>query len=337
MINTLKRSWSRFGLLLVLMAFLAFFIWRAEGFLTEYNLFTLVRFASVQVMIAFAQMLALSAGEMNLSIGAIGGMVAMFAGAMMEIFGVPPLIAIAASLALAVILGLINGFLVTRTGISSFIITLATSSIFTGIMLIVTKADSFDSLPKSFLTFSRQRTLGLALSPLFWIMVLIAITLWLVYNRTALGREILAVGANRRAAQMSGLNQRTILMKTHVLSALLAGVAGIMTAHVLSALLAGVAGIMTAAMLADAVPIIGSEWLMGSFAANAVGGTAITGGAVSVFGTVLGGFLIAIIYNGVLLLNVSNFFVNFFLGLVLLLAVYLDRLRKVYAERTSLP
>jgi ribose transport system permease protein len=321
MINTLKRSWSRFGLLLVVMAFLAFFIWRAEGFLTEYNLFTLVRLASVQVMVAFAQMLALSAGEMNLSIGAIGGMVAMFAGAMMEMLGVPPLIAIAAALTLAVILGLINGFLITRTGISSFIITLATSSIFTGIMLIVTKADSFDSLPKSFLTFSRQRTLGLALSPLFWIMVLIAITLWLVYNRTALGREILAVGANRRAAQMSGLNQRTILMKTHVLSALLAGVAGI----------------MTAAMLADAVPIIGSEWLMGSFAANAVGGTAITGGAVSVFGTVLGGFLIAIIYNGVLLLNVSNFFVNFFLGLVLLLAVYLDRLRKVYAERTSLP
>ena len=57
MINTLKRSWSRFGLFLVLMAFWAFFIWRAEGFLTEYNLFTLVRFASVQIMIAFAQTL----------------------------------------------------------------------------------------------------------------------------------------------------------------------------------------------------------------------------------------------------------------------------------------
>lgn len=321
MINTLKRSWSRFGLLLVLMAFWAFFIWRAQGFLTEYNLFTLVRFASVQIMIAFAQMVALSAGEMNLSIGAIGGMVAMFAGGMMEILGVPPLIAIAISLTLSVILGLINGFLITRTGINSFIITLATSSIFTGIMLIVTKADSFDSLPESFLTFSRQRTLGLALSPLFWIMILTAIVLWLLYSRTSLGREILAVGANRRAAQMSGLNQRTILMQTHALSALLAGVAGI----------------MSAAMLADAVPIIGTDWLLGSFAATAVGGTVITGGAVSVFGTVLGGLLIASIYNGVLLLNVSNFFVNFFLGLVLLLAVGLDRLRKVYAERTSLP
>jgi ribose transport system permease protein len=321
MINTLKRSWSRFGLFLVLMAFWAFFIWRAEGFLTEYNLFTLVRFASVQIMIAFAQMVALSAGDMNLSIGAIGGMVAMFAGAMMEILGVPPLVAIAASLALSVILGLINGFLITRTGINSFIITLATSSIFTGIMLIVTKADSFDSLPESFLTFSRQRTLGVALSPLFWIMIVAAIALSLFYNRTSLGRQLLATGANRRAAQMSGLNVPGIIVQTHVLSAFLAGVAGI----------------MSALMLADAVPIIGTDWILGSFAATAVGGTVITGGSVSVFGTVLGGFLIASIYNGVLLLNVSNFFVNFFLGLVLLIAVYLDRLRKVYAERTSLP
>ena len=321
MINTLKRSWSRFGLFLVLMAFWAFFIWRAEGFLTEYNLFTLVRFASVQIMIAFAQMVALSAGDMNLSIGAIGGMVAMFAGGMMEILGVPPLIAIAAGLALSVILGLINGFLITRTGINSFIITLATSSIFTGIMLIVTKADSFDSLPESFLTFSRQRTLGVALSPLFWIMIVAAIALSLFYNRTSLGRQLLATGANRRAAQMSGLNVPGIIVQTHVLSAFLAGVAGI----------------MSALMLADAVPIIGTDWILGSFAATAVGGTVITGGSVSVFGTVLGGLLIASIYNGVLLLNVSNFFVNFFLGLVLLIAVYLDRLRKVYAERTSLP
>lgn len=321
MINSLKRSWTRFGLFLVVLAFWAFFIWRAEGFVTEYNLFTLIRFASVQIMIAFAQMVALSAGEMNLSIGAIGGMVAMFAGGLMELYSMPPLVAITSGLILSILLGLINGLAITRTGINSFIITLATSSIFTGIMLIVTKAHSYDALPESFLTFSRLRTFGLAISPLFWIMIITAGVLYLLYSKTALGREILAVGANRRAAQMSGLNQSTIIIKTHVLSAFLAGAAGI----------------MSAAMLADAVPIIGTDWLLGSFAAPAIGGTVITGGAVSVFGTVLGGLLIASITNGVLLLNVSNFFVNFFLGLVLLLAVGLDRLRKVYAERTALP
>ena len=321
MINTIKRSWNRFGLLLVVMAFWALFMWRANGFLDEYNLFTLVRLASVQIMIAFSQMVPMSAGEMNLSIGAIGGIAAMFAGAMMELLGVPPLLAIGISLAVAVFLGWINGVLITRTGINSFIITLATASIYSGIMLVVTKADSFDSLPESFLTFSRQRTLGLALSPLFWIMIAAAIILYLMYSRTSFGRQILAVGANRRAAQMSGLNMNGIIIRTHVLSGFIAGIAGIMSAM----------------MLADAVPIIGTDWILGSFAATAIGGTLTTGGVVSVFGTVLGGLLIGTIYNGVLLLNVSNFFVNFFLGLVLLLAVYLDRLRRVYAERTSLP
>ena len=321
MINFLKRSWNRFGLLLVVAAFWGLFMWRAEGFLDEYNLFTLVRLASVQIMIAFSQMVPMSAGEMNLSIGAIGGIAAMFAGAMMELLGVPPLLAIGISLAVAVFLGWLNGVLITRTGINSFIITLATASIYTGIMLVVTKADSFDSLPESFLTFSRQRTLGVALSPLFWIMIVAAIILYVMYSRTSFGRQILAVGANRRAAQMSGLNLNGIIIRTHVISGLIAGIAGIMSAM----------------MLADAVPIIGTDWILGSFAATAIGGTLTTGGVVSVFGTVLGGLLIGTIYNGVLLLNVSNFFVNFFLGLVLLLAVYLDRLRRVYAERTSLP
>jgi ribose transport system permease protein len=321
MVNALKRSWTRYGLSLVVFAFWLFFVWRAEGFLTEFNMFTLLRFAAVQITIAFAQMVALSAGEMNLSIGAIGGMVAMFAGGMMEMLGMPPLAAIALGLLLSTILGLINGLLITRTGINSFVITLATSSIFTGIMLIVTRADSYDALPESFLTFSRVRTFGLAISPLVWIMIAAAVSLYLLYTQTALGREILAVGANRRAAQMSGLNLSVIMIKTHVISGLLAGVAGI----------------MSAAMLADAVPVIGTDWLLGSFAAPAIGGTAITGGSVSVLGTVLGGLLIASITNGVLLLNVSNFFVNFFLGIVLLLAVGLDRLRTVYAERTSLP
>jgi ribose transport system permease protein len=321
MMRILGRIWTRYGLLLVLLAFWAFFVWRAEGFLTEFNLFTLVRFASVQIVIAFAQMVALSAGEMNLSIGAIGGMVAMAAGAMMQLLGVPPLAAIAVGLALGTLLGLVNGLLITRTGISSFIITLATASIFTGIMLITTKARTFDALPEGFLNFSRVRTVGLALSPLFWIMIAVAVVLWLLYNRTALGRELLATGANRRAAQMSGLNVPSVIIKTHVLSGLLAGAAGV----------------MSAAMLADAAPIIGADWMIGSFAAPAIGGTLITGGVVSVFGTVVGGFLIASITNGVLLLNVSNFFVNFFLGLVLLLAVGLDRLRMVYSQRTSLP
>jgi len=110
----------------------------------------------------------------------------------------------------------------------------------------------------------------------------------------------------------------------------------IIKTHMLSGLLAGLAGIMTAAMLADAVPVIGVDWLLPSFAIAVIGGTAMTGGVVSVGGAIIGGFLVAGITNGVLLLNVSNFFVNLFLGLILLLAVSLDRIRSVAMTRLSL-
>ncbi len=306
-------------MLLVNVAFWILFAFMADGFLTEFNLFTLLRFASIQIVIGLCQMVALSAGEMNLSVGSIGALVVMFTGGLMEMLGLPPLLAVVLGLVLATITGVINGLLVTRTGINSFVITLATSSLFQGIMLITTKADAFDTLPASFVAFGKARLFNLPISPLVVVMLITTGLLVWLYRDTALGREILAVGANRRAAQMSGVPvPRTIVIT-----------------HILSASLAGVAGIMMAAMLGSAVPVIGKDWLLPSFAAPAVGGTLISGGVVSVFGTLMGGLLIGSINNGVLLLNVSNFWVNFFLGLVLLLAVGLDRLRTIYAERSG--
>jgi len=239
----------------------------------------------------------------------------------MEGLGLPPSVAIFLGLLLAALTGYINGMFVTKTGINSFIITLATSSIFTGIMLIVTKAESFDALPKGFTHLSRIRTMGLPISPLVLLTLLITLLLFIIYNKTSLGRKILSVGANRDAAKMSGLRSSRIIVTTHILSAVLAGLAGI----------------MYVSMLSSAVPVIGADWVMLSFAAPAIGGTAISGGVVAVVGTMLGGLLIGMITNGVLLLNISNFFVNFFLGLVLLLAVGFDQLRRVYQERTSMP
>src|SRR5512133_1806167 len=130
------RVWSRLGLLLVNVAFWVLFALGAPGFLSDYNLFTLLRFMSVQVVIGLSQMVALSVGEMNLAVGAIGAVVALFTGGLMQVFGVPPILAAIAGLGLALVAGAINGLMVVRTGINSFIITLATSSMFTGLMLI---------------------------------------------------------------------------------------------------------------------------------------------------------------------------------------------------------
>ena len=314
-----RKSWYRLGLLIVTVAFWLFFAWQAKGFLNGFNVFTLLRFASVQVMVGFAQMIALSAAEMDLSVGAIGGGVAMFVGALIQLLGIPYPLAILLGLLLGATAGFINGMLVVKTRINSFIITLATSSMFSGIMFITTRAKAFTVLPKGFVDLSRIWTFGLPVSPLVWIMLIVATFLFFMYSSTSLGRKILSVGANRRAAEMSGLKSA----KIRIIVFVLVGV------------IAGLAGIMDAAMMESAGPIIGTEWLLTSFAVPAIGGTSISGGSVVVFGAVLGGILTSTITNGVLLMNVSNFFVNFFLGLILLFAVGFDRLQKVYRERTS--
>ncbi len=311
------RLWSRLGLLLVNVAFWTLFTVAAPGFLSDYNLFTLLRFVSVQIVIGLSQMVALSVGEMNLAVGAIGAIVALMTGGLMQVLGVPPILAMILGFGFALLAGAINGLLIVRTGINSFIITLATSSMFTGLMLITTKAKAYDALPASFVEFGKMRLFELPLSPLVLIMLAVAAFLFFMYRSTALGRQMLAVGANRRAASMSGVQTPRVLV----------------IAHMVSAGTAGIAGIMMAAMLGSAVPVIGQDWLLPSFAAPAIGGTLISGGIVSVFGAVMGGLLIGSITNGLLLLNVSNFWLNLFLGVVLLSAVVLDRVRVIQTSR----
>jgi len=130
---------------------------------------------------------------------------------------------------------------------------------------------------------------------------------------------MLAIGANRKAARMSGLAVGRIVL----------------VAHGLSGLLAALAGAMSVAANNTASPGIGSDWVLASFVAPAIGGTLLSGGLVSVSGTVLGGLLVATISSGLLLMNVSNFWLSVFLGAVLLLAVGLDRITRTVGGAAS--
>jgi ribose transport system permease protein len=310
------KLWSRLGLLLVNVGFWVLFAALADGFLSDFNLFTLLRLTSIQIVIGLAQMVVLAIGDMNLAVGAIGGVVAMFTGAMLQLVGLPLELALPLGLAFGVLAGVANGVLIVLTRINSFIITLATAGIFTGLMLILTKANSYSALPFSLVSFSGRQVFGLAMiSPYVPIMLAVALALFFLYRSTRLGREMLAVGANRRAAAMSGVRVSRIVI----------------VAHGLSGGLAAVAGLMTVGLLGTAAPVIGNDWLLTSFVAPVVGGTLLSGGIVSVWGTVLGGILVGTITNGLFLLGVSSFWLNTFFGLVLLAAVWLDRLGRVAA------
>jgi ribose transport system permease protein len=308
------------GLLAVILVFWAIFIVSADGFLNRVTIFGLSRTVAVTAVIGLAQMVVLGIGQMNLAVGAIGGMIGVFTGWLMQSVGLPVWAAVIVGLLFAAFVGFINGLLITKTGINSFIVTLGMGSVITGLVYILTKAEAFRDLPDVYTDFGKARWVELGwleLSPLFFIALVVAAILALIYKGTTFGRWMLATGANPRAAELSGVPVNFVVQATHALSGLLAGAAGI----------------MLVSRLGSALPSIGENWLLPSFAAPIVGGTLLSGGAVAVFGTLLGALLIESVSVGLTLMNVPSFWIQLFIGLVLLLAVLIDRARTVAVAR----
>jgi ribose transport system permease protein len=319
-VNRALRLLDQLGLFLVILVFWIAFSLFATGFLSSITIFGLSRSVAITAVIGLAQMVVLSIGQMNLAVGAIGGVTAVFTGWLIQAAGLPVWAAIPVGLALGALTGWLNGWLITRTGINSFIVTLGMASVLTGLVFILTRAEAFRDLPEGFTDFGKARLLEagvLEVSPLFAIALAATAAIFLLYRGTVMGRRMLATGANERASRLSGIPVDRVVQFTHALSGLLAGLAGV----------------MLVSRLGSALPNIGEDWLLPSFAAPIVGGTLLSGGAVSVVGTLLGALLIESVSVGLTLLNVPSFWIQLFIGLVLLLAVLLDRARSVAVAR----
>ena len=214
-------------------------------------------------------------------------MVAILFGGMMEVFGVPLWLAVPIAISIGVLGGLVNGLLAARTGINGFIVTLATASAFTGVNLGLTKSVPFYKMPTALQDFGNGRIGAfpfLLIAPLV-VSPLLALFLF----RLPIGRRLLAVGGNSQAAALSGISPAN----------------AIVLAHCLSGLLAAIGAVLAVAQLGSAQPLIGSDWLLLSFAAPIIGGTALAGGYVSIIGAILAVLVIALIQNGLVLANVN--------------------------------
>ena len=306
------------GLAAIVVLFWIVFASLAPGFVSSFNLFAMSRTLAIDIVIGFSTMVVLATGGMNLAIGSIGVCSVMLAGYLMQKWGLPSPLALAAGLLLGALLGWANGFAIVRSGVNSFIITLASASLFTGGMLILTKAVIFNGLPPAIAAFGRMRFA--IVSPLLIIALAIGAALIGLFRFTALGREILAAGANARAAELSGVPVGRVIV----------------IAHTLSGLLAAAAGLMLLTRLGAAMPSIGQDWLLPSFLAPILGGALLSGGSISVIGAIIGALLVTTIRSGLLILQVGNFWLQLFLGVMLLIAVLLDRYRTVFAERRSM-
>jgi ribose transport system permease protein len=280
------------------------------NFTDSFNAYVLLRAFAVAAIVGFAQMITLAIGEMNLSVGALGGMIAVALGFMLERWGIPVGVAVVLALVLGVAGGLMTGGLIAATGISGFVVTLALASAFAGVSLGVTESKPFYNLPAAFVDFGKGRLFGVV-PYVALVAIAVGAALVVLLTRAPLGRRLLAVGGNRHAAELSGISVR----------------ASVIWAYVIAGGLVALAAIIAVAQLGSAQPTVGADWVLASFAAPIIGGAALQGGSVSVTGTALAAMLIALIQNGLVLAEADPFWVQLLLGVLIMIGVAMGRLR----------
>jgi ribose transport system permease protein len=314
---------NEFGLVVLIVLAFAVFASALPGFSTPFSLFAIGRQIGIDTMIGLAMMAVIVTGGLDLSVGAIGVCAAMVFGWLCERIGLPLVVSIPGALLFGALLGAINGTTVVRSGVHSFIITLASMSIFFGVMIFLTKAEAFRGLPPEVAALGRMK-LGGKVSVLLAISVVVCIALSVFYRYTTLGRRMLAAGANPRAAEVSGVRTGRMFIACHALTGALAALAGLMVTARTGAAVPGMAG------------QLGQDWLLPAFLAPVLGGTLLSGGRVAVFGNLLGAAFVNVITSGLLQLRIGEFWIQACLGLILLAAVLADRGRHSILRRRGL-
>jgi ribose transport system permease protein len=298
-------------LLLIALAWTAFSL-GGSGFLDSFNLYSIGQLASRDAVLGMAQAMLLVTGRMNLAAGGIGAVCTSLLGYLMVSAGAPLWVALPAVLVVSVLAGLLMGIAELKTGLSSFVVTLAFLSIYSGGALLVTGGQQFAIASPALMSLGNATLFSDAICPLAAVAVVCGVLCWLLYFRNGLGWRMLAVGANERAARASGVNVGRVVL----------------AAYALSGLLCGVATIMNAAYELNVNAGFGSDWLLPSFITAVLGGVALTGGEVSVGGILLAAVFYDSLQSGLTIVDVPTYWIQLPQGLVLLGAVLLDELRR---------
>jgi ribose transport system permease protein len=281
-------------------------------FASSDNLLNVARNLSFVGIVVLGQALVMITGGIDLSAGSVWGLTAVASAAFMHMgLGVIP--ACILSLLIAAAIGLFNGFCVTKLKMPSFVPTLATMSIARALALVITRGHSIDSFrPEGdpFYLLGGGDTFGLP-NP-FLIFVALSVLFGIVLNRSVYGRQLYAIGGNERAALLTGLQVDRLKLSVYVISAVMAGIAGIIEVSYLSSAISNQG--------------LGKE--LSVIAAAVIGGTALTGGEGSILGVFVGAVILEVLRNGLVLLGTDAYWQGVFVGSVIVFAVFIDQLRK---------
>lgn len=278
----------------------------SEQFLTVSNLLNVTRQVSINAVIAVGMTLVILTGGIDLSVGSIVALAgSVTAGLLVGGLSIP--MAVLAGLLLGTFIGMMNGIFITYGKIPPFIATMGMMTIVRGYTLVYTDGRPITGFSESFRSIGGGYV-GSVPIPVI-IMILIFIFAWLILKKNKFGRYIYAIGGNEEAARLSGINTRKNLIGVY-------SIAG---------LLAALSGIILASRLNSAQPTAGAAFEMDAIAAVVLGGTSLAGGRGTIVGTLVGALIIGVLDNGLNLLNVSSFYQQVAKGVVILLAVLMDR------------
>lgn len=319
---------------IALIAVVLFFAFAVPTFLSSANLILMAKHVALNAFLAMGMTFVIITGGIDLSVGSIVGLCAMVAGYLVlngidlqigytVYFNVPEIMLI--TLAVGILIGAINGLLITRLNVAPFIATLGTLYVARGAALLLSDGGTFPNLVGSpelgntgYGTLGAGRILGLPIS--VWLLIVVALGAAYLARYTPLGRHIFAVGGNERASRISGVRVNMVKMFVYMFSGFCAAIVGLIISSELMA----------------SHPATGESFELNAIAAAVLGGTSMSGGRGTIGGTIVGAFVIGILSDGLVMMGVSSFWQMVIKGLVIIVAVVIDQAQRRLEQRVTL-
>ncbi|MFI5367554.1 MAG: ABC transporter permease [Spirochaetia bacterium] len=301
------REGTTILIILILGAVMAFL---SPVFLTGENFSTMFKIFVINGWVVIAMTLVLISGGIDLSVAAVMAFVGVVAGQLFLVYHWNIWIASLAGVGVGVFVGFVNGFFITRVGLSPFIVTLAMSQIARGTAYVFSEAMPLplNNVPASFKFIGRGIIGHTGVQFVIVLFIVVAILFDFLARRSTILRKVYYIGSNEKSARFSGINVNRVRMGVYVLSGLLAAIAGI----------------LAIARFSSAPPYGYQGVELDAISAAVIGGTSMNGGEGTVLGAVLGIVLLALIQTAINLLGVSPYWSNFVTGAILLVAVSVD-------------
>lgn len=300
---------GRFGVLLGLIVLIVVFSVLSPIFLSPGNITNILIQSSTNAIIAAGMTFVILSANIDLSVGSVLALSSVLGTAFIADGG-PIVVGVGIMLLGGIAAGAINGFSVGYLGFPAFIVTLATMWLFRGSAYVFTNGQAVTGLPRDFRILATGEVAGIPYIVI--VMILVYALCYFVLSRTTFGRQVYAVGDNKEAARLSGVNVKRITAAVFVISGFMAALGGV----------------VLSSRLFSGQPVAGITFELSAIAAVVIGGTSLFGGKGGILGTLVGAIFIATLINGLVILNVSSFWQQVIMGLVVLAAVGIDQYRK---------